>query len=104
MAGHYQRLPLMHPNMCHTFCFDAYKSVDQSIGSSTFFAVDSYSCTEGKRLFPALRHSPWVHSCSLAGQSRPGPGVWPLRALQLLGAIHELGIQCGPVAADHYKK
>ena len=47
--------------------------------------------------------SPPVHSYSLAGQSRPGPGVWPLRALQLLGAIHELGIKGGPVAADHHR-
>ena len=29
--------------------------------------------------------------------------MWPLCALQLLGARHELGMQCGPVAADHYQ-
>ena len=63
--------------------------------------VESSCTTRGG--IPAFGRSPPVHSCSLAGQSRPGPGVWPLRALQLLGAIHELGIKGGPVAADHHR-
>ena len=63
--------------------------------------VESLCTTRGG--IPVFGRSSPVHSCSLEGQSRPGVGVWPLRALQLLGAIHELGIKGGPVAADHHQ-
>ena len=72
------------------------KEADQfqrSFGCSAFhLSPASHDFMHLGKIFPPSGHALWVHPCSLAGQSKSLPGMWPLPCTSSIrGAIRELG-------------
>jgi len=65
----------------------------RSFGCSAFHpSPASHDFMHLGKIFPPSGHALWVHPCSLAGQSKSLPGMWPLPCTSSIrGAIRELG-------------